>query len=325
MLLTVAICTWNRAKLLDQTLASLARLVPPAGYDWEVVLVDNNCTDDTAAVADRRAGRLPLRRVVETQQGHSHARNRAVAEARGDLVVWTDDDVQVSDRWLAEYARVAAEYPDAAYFGGPITRWFADDVPPAARAMVEANLELLAGVYALRDYGPVVRPFAAGEVPFGANMGFRTEVLRKYPFDPRLGRVKTGLIGADEVSVLDQVRAAGHPGVWIGTAPVRHHIPADRTTRGHFWRFFHGVGRTQARMDGVPAAATLFGRPRWLLKAHLAARAKGFVGRALGRPGWLADYLTAAKLAGYLEECAAATPAAGYLVPPYAPAPRSRS
>lgn len=302
MHVTVAICTWNRARLLDRTLTDLHRQRVPPGVEWELVLVDNNCTDDTAAVVEKHARHLPIRHVVEPKQGHSHARNRAVDEARGDLVLWTDDDVNASDNWIAEYLRIANEFPDAGYFGGRVTPWFADEIAPATRKMIEDNLRLLAPVYSLKDYGPSVRPFAEGEGPFGANMGFRTDLLRRFRFDPKFGRVKTGLIGADEVSVIRSIQNAGVPGVWIGSTEIQHYIPPDRTTAAHFWRYFEALGRTQVRLEGHAPTATLFGRPRWAVLGGWKARLKGWLGRQAGRPEWLADYLTAAKLAGYADE-----------------------
>ena len=67
---TVAICTWNRAALLDKTLERLAEVRVPAGLTWEVVVVDNHSTDGTAAVLARHAGRLPLVPLTELKQGH---------------------------------------------------------------------------------------------------------------------------------------------------------------------------------------------------------------------------------------------------------------
>ena len=305
MFVTVAICTWNRSRLLDRTLADLHRQRVPAGVEWELVLVDNNCTDDTAAVAAKHAGPLPIRHVVETKQGHSHARNRAVDEARGELILWTDDDVLASENWIAEYARVAREHPGAGYFGGRVTPWFADEIPAGTRAMIERNLSLLAPVYSLKDYGTVVRPFAPGEGPFGANMGYRAELMRRFRFDPKFGRVKTGLIGADEVSVVRAIQNAGVPGVWIGTTEIQHYIPPVRTTPAHFWRYFEALGRTQVRLEGIAPAPTLFGRPRWAVLGSWKSRLKSWIGRQANRPGWLAHYLTAAKLAGYADEARA--------------------
>ena len=101
---SVVICTWNRAGLLDQTLARMRELHVPAGLAWELLVVNNNCTDDTDAVAARHRGHLPLRPVREPTPGLSNARNKGLAEARGELILWTDDDVRVDPGWLAAAA-----------------------------------------------------------------------------------------------------------------------------------------------------------------------------------------------------------------------------
>lgn len=147
---TVAICTWNRAALLADTLASIERMRVPAGTAWELLVVDNASTDDTPAVLARFRDRLPLRSVVETQQGCSHARNRAMDEATGALLVWTDDDVQVEPGWFAAYLDAAARHPDAAFFGGPVDPLFAAPPPP----WFEANLDVFAAALALRGDPP---------------------------------------------------------------------------------------------------------------------------------------------------------------------------
>src|SRR5262245_24832825 len=126
--ITVAVCTWNRAKLLEQSLASMRRLRVPSGHDWELLVVDNNCTDDTDAVLRSYAGCLPLRRLFEPTPGKSHAANLALAHARGELILWTDDDVMVDPDWLSAYAGAAARWPDVAYFGGRIVPLF--EAPP---------------------------------------------------------------------------------------------------------------------------------------------------------------------------------------------------
>ena len=98
MHLTVAICTWNRADLLDDTLASLATVAIPGGVTWEVIVANNNSTDHTDAVLARHASQLPLRRLFVAQQGKSYALNAVIERLTGDLVLWTDDDVRVAGR-----------------------------------------------------------------------------------------------------------------------------------------------------------------------------------------------------------------------------------
>ena len=85
-MLTIAICTWNRAAMLDRVLAHMTSLVVPPGVDWEILVVDNNSTDETDAVATKHAAHLPIRVVLESTPGISHARNRGIREARGDII-----------------------------------------------------------------------------------------------------------------------------------------------------------------------------------------------------------------------------------------------
>src|SRR5689334_771393 len=129
MLITVAICTMNRAESLRRTLVSLAAVRVPEGVDWEVLVVNNNCTDHTEAVIQSFASKLPIRREFETQRGLSRARNRAVDTARGDYIVWTDDDVVIHNGWLAAYAEAFCRWPEAAVFGGPIVPKYAAPLP----------------------------------------------------------------------------------------------------------------------------------------------------------------------------------------------------
>jgi glucosyl-dolichyl phosphate glucuronosyltransferase len=92
--LTIVICTYNRAALLQKALASLVVQTLPAAQ-FEVIVVDNNSTDDTAVVCAAFAAQHPtllLRHVVETKQGLSHARNGGFAAAEAEYVTYLDDD-----------------------------------------------------------------------------------------------------------------------------------------------------------------------------------------------------------------------------------------
>ena len=129
MHVTVAIGTWNRAELLDGTLRSLAQATIPAGVTWDVIVANNNCTDHTDAVLDAHAGSLPLSRLHVPRQGRSHALNAMVERLRGDLVLWTDDDVEVAGDWIASYVDAARRWPEAAFFGGRIVPRFLGEEP----------------------------------------------------------------------------------------------------------------------------------------------------------------------------------------------------
>ncbi|MDH3518935.1 MAG: glycosyltransferase family 2 protein [Myxococcales bacterium] len=282
---SVAICTWNRARLLDRTLAELRALRVPEGLAWEVLVVDNASSDDTAAIAARHAGALPLRAVREAQRGLSHARNRAIREARGALLAWTDDDVLVAHDWLAAYTRAAHELPDAAFFGGPILPEF-EASPPA---WIEAALPVIGSAFALCDWRDERAALDAGHLPFGANFAVRSAVQRRYLFDPELGRRGGELLSGDENEVFRRMLADGHAGWWLPEARVRHLVTRDRMTLEYLRRYYRGIGRSHVRARG-PAPG-----PRYARMLESAAKAclkamRSRLRRRLGvSPAWLED------------------------------------
>src|SRR5438477_8864136 len=98
---SVIVSTRNRAELLRGCLESLLAERPAIG--WEVIVVDNASTDETAATVERcheLADGIRLEYLVEERLGLSHARNRGVAEARGEYLLFTDDDVLVQSGWV---------------------------------------------------------------------------------------------------------------------------------------------------------------------------------------------------------------------------------
>ena len=281
---TVAICTWNRASLLDQTLARLGELAVPDAVRWELLVVDNGSSDDTAEVLARHASRLPLRCAREERRGLSHARNRAVAEARGELIAWTDDDVRVEPDWLAVYAAAARQLPHADFFGGPILPWF-DGAPPA---WVAASLPVIGSAFALCDLGPARAPLTAQHLPYGANFAVRSAVQRRHLFDPTLGRVGDALLSGDENELMRRMLADGHAGVWLPEARVSHFVPRERMTLDYVRHYYRGIGRTDVRVRGG-------GAPPWWSLASSGAKAcakavRCRVRRSLGRTqGWVSD------------------------------------
>ena len=120
--LSLIVATYNRAEQLLTTLRSVAAQTAPAA-EWECVVVDNNSTDDTAARFEefRTAHpELPLRRVSETRQGLSWARNRGIAETTGDIVAIIDDDERIVPEFIAAYIAFFDAHPSVASAGGPI-------------------------------------------------------------------------------------------------------------------------------------------------------------------------------------------------------------
>ena len=251
MKISIAICTWNRSRLLKQTIDSLAAMTVPENIDWEIVVVDNRSTDDTHQVVRSFEGSLPIRYVFESEQGHSASRNTAIENAGSDYIVWTDNDVIVGRGWLAAYTAGFRQHPQAAYFGGRITPVFEADKPD----WLDETWEKCKAAYAARDLGPTEIELGPGVFPYGANFAVRTEIQRQFRFNTTQGRKGKGMLGDDEIGVLRRINEAGHTGVWLPEASLEHFIPNDRATPDYIRRYFAGQGQTNIMQGKIQKTA----------------------------------------------------------------------
>jgi glycosyltransferase involved in cell wall biosynthesis len=299
MKITVAICTWNRAALLAQTLECMTALRVPAEVEWELLVVNNNCTDETDEVLARYTGRLPLRRCWEPNAGLSNARNRAVAEAAGEYLIWTDDDVVVNEEWLATYHQSFRRFPEAAVFGGPIVPRFAGQPP----SWLVRAFPLVASAYGAIDLGTTPRELDCDHLPFGANMAVRMREQRRHLFDPTLG-VRPGrrLVG-EETEVMQAILKGGGSGRWVPDARIGHRVPAHYQTVAYLRKHFFAWGRFCARDLAPGTGKRWLGRPRWLWRHALERELCYRVRRVIGQPAaWVEDLVRASIAWGRLHD-----------------------
>jgi len=286
---TVLICTYNRADLLAETLDSLA-LTRTDGVRWNVIVVDNNSSDRTREVVTSRITNYPvsLRYVFEPRQGKSNALNTGLAETDAAIVVFTDDDVRVSEGWLEAACRpMLPTSGDSGidYTGGPVLPIWEQPCP----SWLDEKRSDLWGTLAILDYGR--HPFIFEDrcrVPLGANMAVRRALIHRIGgFDPELGRRGNSLLGQEQAEFFCRSRAIGARGLYVPEMSLHHHVPARRLTRDYFrqWWYWKGVSRSRLeqrhlvtelgvnlarvpRLSGVPrfmfgsAIRSLFG---WLL------------------------------------------------------------
>lgn len=281
--ISLAICTLNRADLLAMTLGHLATHGALDGC--ELIVVDNGSTDLTAALLSEWRDRLPLRTMREPRRGLSHARNRALAEARGQHIIFLDDDVMVRPGWLGAYRQAFADHPDAAIFGGPIQARFLG-TPPAWIAELLPQLE---AAFAIRELGAEPFLLDVDHLPFGANMAFRTDAVRSQQFDTALGRAGRGMKAGEESALMGRLLARGETGWWVPGAGVEHLMPSARQTPGYLRRFYRGLGETYGLRDiTMPGRFQLLGVPSWLWRRLLTGYPSYLVSRWTARPSrWI--------------------------------------
>lgn len=215
-LVTVAIPVRNGAAVIGEQLAALAAQAHDG--PWELVVVDNGSSDGTADVVLSHAGALPSVRVVrEDRVGIGPARNRALAEARGDVLAICDADDVVQAGWLSALVRGLEDH-DAV--GG-----YAD--------MTLANPEQ---VLAWRGgLPPDQLPVAIGAWPFapGGNMAVRTDVARALG-----GWDETYVGGSDDVDFSWRLVRAGYRLGFAPDAVIAYRVRAGlRGLMRQFWQY----------------------------------------------------------------------------------------
>jgi glycosyltransferase involved in cell wall biosynthesis len=201
--LSVILPTFNRAASLPLALGALLRQsADPASY--EIVVVDNNSTDGTAAVvAHHDRGRVRL--VAESRQGLSYARNTGLEAARAPIVAFTDDDVEVAPDWVETILAALDRQPDIDGVGGRVLPAWQGSRP---RWLTRDHWAPLA----LQDHGDSRRVFDRGTPVglIGANVAFRREVFDRVGlFSPEVQRVKDGIGSTEDHELLTRLYEAG--------------------------------------------------------------------------------------------------------------------
>jgi glucosyl-dolichyl phosphate glucuronosyltransferase len=272
--ISVCICTYNRAQSLQRTLESLAAQVNVEPETIELLIIDNNCTDDTYRIAEAFRNVLPIRRVKENRQGLAHARNRAIKESRGDVLLFTDDDVRFDARWIATYQDAICRFKNAEYFGGRILpdwnhakpRWIGDEPLP-----------LIDGLLVWFDHGVETRLFGTNEPPpFGASFAIRRRLFEKIGlFRSDLGAGGMGSGRGEETELLGRARAVGAEGVYVGKALCFHAYDPRRLTPSALYRYGIACGRSHNAIADRPHRGA-YGAAAWFV-------ARGFFQMLTGR------------------------------------------
>ena len=194
--ISVIVCTYNRADLLGGALETLSRQTPHAS-EYEVIVVDNNSTDNTHDIVAGFDHLGNVRYCSEIRQGLSHARNRGWQMAQGEYVAYVDDDCRVPDHWLGAAAEII-EHMSPAVFGGPYFPFYMTPKPAWFKDS-----------YASNHKGDDARPLAQNEYLSGGNIFFRRSLLQELNgFDARLGMRGDSLGYGEETAMQRRIRVS---------------------------------------------------------------------------------------------------------------------
>lgn len=261
MTLALIIATADRPEALATTLRSLTACDLPE-RELHVVVADNGTDEDTERVCRDTYPGLRVQYLPVARRGKTAAQNEALRVANADLLVFTDDDVEFDARWLDELWRAARDWPDHLLFGGRVTPIWPERFPTHLEG--SAYLGLL---YTRLDRGGDEGPLP-GFRPLGPNMALRRKAFELgVRFDERIGPGSENLPMGDELDITFKVEALGGSAVYVPTSCVYHRVRENQLSLR--WQLRRGLdyGRMIAYFDGSAGSASLFGVPRWTLRA----------------------------------------------------------
>jgi glycosyltransferase involved in cell wall biosynthesis len=242
---SVILCTYNRCNILPNAIESILTQKTD-GVRYEVIVVDNNSTDQTRQVIESfiARGQGNLRYVFEGKQGLSHARNAGIENSRAPIIAFFDDDERVAPDWVATIKQSLDEHAEVDFIGGKILpRWTGE--PPAWLVS-----QLHWAPVALTDYGDT--PFYSNtENPvclIGGNLGIRRAAFDLIGlFNPELQRMK-GNIGSEDQELLLRLWWAGRQGMYVPDMMVEADVPIERMEKAYHRMWHTGLGEAWALM-----------------------------------------------------------------------------
>ena len=240
MLLSIVICSYNRASYIGDALTSLYE--QSSGLtEFEAIVVDNNSTDHTEAVYQAWRAAHPLgnfRYTTEKQQGASYARNTGAALAKGSWLCFMDDDAVATAHYVKNIIRHIQDQPFIVGFGGRIIPKYI----PAEPNWMSYYVASLVGNF---DYAPTACAFENGKYPLESNMIVKKEVYDAIGgFNTALpGVVGTLRIGGEGKELFFKIMALGHTIYYDPSICVHHVVEVKKLTSEYMYRVASGIGR----------------------------------------------------------------------------------
>jgi glycosyltransferase involved in cell wall biosynthesis len=253
---SVVICTRNRARLIERSIASVFAQAYPRSC-IELIVIDNGSTDGTAAVLDRCLAQapIPVTRDLEQRAGVSAARNRGAELARFEHVAFLDDDAAAAPRWLAAYDEAIRAH-GAVVVGGRVEPVPEEGIEPPPW-WSEGDIRGLFGL----DHGTSVGGASVARIQWplwlgGGNCVYTKAVLaRAGGFRTDLGPTGRQRRVAEDIDLNVRLERAGVPVYYAHEAVIHHLVTADRLSRRSIWRRAYWAGRTDAAARGLVTGA----------------------------------------------------------------------
>lgn len=239
---TVAIPTYNGEDRLGEVLERLRSQINTENLSWEIIVVDNNSTDNTAQVIQEYQANwhqaYPLKYYFEVEQGAAFARLRAIEKARGRFIGFLDDDTLPTFNWVAEAYAFGRAHPKVGAYGSQVHADFEVNPPE--------NFKRIACFLAITERGSKAHRYEPYQRMLPPSAGL---VVRKHawcesvPTRPFLsGRTTQSMLTSEDTEIIAHIQTAGWE-VWYNpNMQISHKIPSGRLKKDYLISLIRGVG-----------------------------------------------------------------------------------
>lgn len=242
---SVIISTRNRAHQLSSLFAALNSQVLPVNYSWELIIIDNGSTDETSTVINTeiKKNQLPIILLTEPIPGKSRALNLAISRMKGELVIFTDDDVEPDPLWLKSYIEASQAHPQINGFAGKvIPRWLGES---PEWLHTKGEFALPRGITNTRDFGNEIHILPDDIIPGGVNTALRRTILKDIgSFRVELGP-GTSVPFAEDTEYMCRYKAIGGVFLYVPAALLYHCNVPERMTKAYVINWMFEVARCQ--------------------------------------------------------------------------------
>lgn len=246
--LSIVLATRDRASLLERFLLGLCSQVNPPSF--EVIIADNGSSDRTPYVIAHAADQLPVRGIRVDIRGKSRALNAALRLTKGPLIVFTDDDVQPDQKWLASFHAAAMRHPECKIFGGQI-----EVNIEAVPQWVLRSYNLMGLLTSAHHQGDVDTIYGFGQYPFGPNMAIRRYLLADIdsPYPEHLGPGSDLPVGDESIFLQKFSPPGARDRIYIPSAQVVHEVERENVAFSSALRrcFVAGRGHGQHVLPAI--------------------------------------------------------------------------
>lgn len=261
-MISLVICTYNRDKYLPKVLESILNQTCLSS-DYEIVLINNNCTDQTESICldfQKKHPEIEFNYVIEYQQGLSYARNRGYKESKYDLIAYLDDDAFISKNYVENTILFFNNNPKTIALGGKIHLDYEVDIPTWSNKYVNSIL----GYF---DKGNQVFQFTSKDYPRGSNMIFKKQILETVNgFNVTLGRTGKNMNGGEEKDIFKRIYLLKHKVMYSPDIIVYHTVPAHRIEMSFIKKQAFGIGYSERiRTLNISTGSYI---KKWLLEIY---------------------------------------------------------